>query len=134
MTDRNNAARGSRDRPRCHRHGHDPARHRVLQTNKSVVAAADELHLLVPIQAGETFAGDAGEPAVPIGAKSHAPSQADLGARLRADHDLKTPHAIQAATALACQATGFVSNDRNLRKVAGLEVIVLDDLLAPGRP
>jgi predicted nucleic acid-binding protein len=60
--------------------------------------------------------------------------QADLGARLRADHDLKTPDAIQAATALACQATGFVSNDRNLRKVAGLEVIVLDDLLAPGRP
>ena len=60
--------------------------------------------------------------------------QADLGARLQVDHDLKTPDAIQAATALACQATGFVSNDRNLRKVAGLEVIVLDDLLAPGRP
>ena len=60
--------------------------------------------------------------------------QADLGARLRADHDLKTPDAIQAATALACQATGFVSNASKLRKVAGLEVIVLDDLLAPVRP
>jgi predicted nucleic acid-binding protein len=60
--------------------------------------------------------------------------QADLGARLRADHNLKTPDAIQAATALACRATGLVSNDSNLRKVAGLEVIVLDDLLASSQP
>jgi predicted nucleic acid-binding protein len=54
---------------------------------------------------------------------------ADLGARLRADHNLRTPDAIQAATALCCGATGFVSNDTAFQRIAGLDVLVLDDLL-----
>ena len=54
---------------------------------------------------------------------------ADVGARLRADHSLKTPDAIQGATALHSGATGFVSNDTAFQKVAGLEVLVLDHLL-----
>jgi predicted nucleic acid-binding protein len=54
---------------------------------------------------------------------------ADRGARLRADHHLRTPDAIQAATALCAGATGFVSNDTAFQRVAGLEVLVLDDLL-----
>ena len=54
---------------------------------------------------------------------------ADMGARLRAEHHLRTPDALQAATALSRHATGFVSNDTGFRRVAGLEVIVLDDLL-----
>ena len=53
----------------------------------------------------------------------------DLGARIRAEHGLRTPDAIQAATSVARHATGFVSNDSAFRRVADLEVIVLDDLL-----
>lgn len=47
---------------------------------------------------------------------------------LRAECHLRTPDALQAATALASQATGFVSNDPAFRKVPGLEVVILDDL------
>jgi predicted nucleic acid-binding protein len=54
---------------------------------------------------------------------------ADTGAQLRAEYNLRTPNAIQAATALRYGATGFVSNDAGFRKVTGLDVIVLDDLL-----
>lgn len=54
---------------------------------------------------------------------------ADTGAQLRAEYNLRTPDAIQAATALRYGATGFVSNDAGFRKVTGLDVIVLDDLL-----
>ncbi len=55
---------------------------------------------------------------------------ADLAARLRAEHNLRTPDALQVATAVACQATGFVSNDPVFQRVAGLEVVILDNLLA----
>jgi predicted nucleic acid-binding protein len=54
---------------------------------------------------------------------------ADLAARLRAEHNLKTPDALQVATALAGQATGFISNDPVFQRVAGLEVVILDKLL-----
>lgn len=54
---------------------------------------------------------------------------ADFGAQLRAEHRLRTPDALQAATAISCKATGFVSNDPAFRRVAGLEVMVLEDLL-----
>jgi len=55
---------------------------------------------------------------------------ADLGAQLRAEHNLRAPDSLQAATAMVCNATGLISNDAKFRKLAGLEVIVLDDLLA----
>jgi predicted nucleic acid-binding protein len=58
---------------------------------------------------------------------------ADMGARLRAEYNLRTPDAVQAATAVSCDATGFISNDAAFRKVAGLDIIVLDDLLEPSR-
>ena len=54
---------------------------------------------------------------------------ADMGARLRAEYNLRTPDAVQAATAVSCDATGFISNDTGFRRVAGLDVMVLDDLL-----
>jgi predicted nucleic acid-binding protein len=53
---------------------------------------------------------------------------ADLGAQLRAEHRLRTPDALQAATAITRNATGFVSNDPAFRRVAGLEVMILEDL------
>ena len=55
---------------------------------------------------------------------------ADLGAQLRAEHRLRTPDALQAATAMTRNATGFVSNDPAFRRVAELEVLILDDLLS----
>lgn len=54
----------------------------------------------------------------------------DLAARLRAEYNLRTPDALQAATALFCQATGFISNDAGLKKVAGLEVVILEELVS----
>jgi predicted nucleic acid-binding protein len=47
---------------------------------------------------------------------------ADAGAYSRAEYNLRTPDAIQAATALSHGATGFVSNDAGFRRVAGLDV------------
>jgi predicted nucleic acid-binding protein len=54
---------------------------------------------------------------------------ADLAARLRAQHNLRTPDALQIATALSWQATGFISNDPVFQRVAGVEVLILDELL-----
>ena len=54
---------------------------------------------------------------------------ADLGARLRAEHNLRTPDALQAATALASGATGFISNDPVFQRVNGLEAAILDNFL-----
>jgi predicted nucleic acid-binding protein len=52
-------------------------------------------------------------------------------ARLRADlGSLKTPDAIHAATCLLHGCTLFVTNDKDLRRIPGLPVILLDDILA----
>ena len=54
---------------------------------------------------------------------------ADLAAQMRAQHRLRTPDALQAATAVIMGATGLVTNDAILRRVPGFETLVLDDLL-----
>lgn len=52
-----------------------------------------------------------------------------LAARLRARYvGLRTPDAIQVAAALSAGATAFVTNDRRLPHVAGLEVVQLSDV------
>ena len=50
-------------------------------------------------------------------------------ARLRAETSLKTPDALHAATALRAKCALFVTNDTDFRRVQGLPVMVLDDLL-----
>ena len=50
-------------------------------------------------------------------------------ARLRAMTGLKTPDALHAATALHAECTLFITNDSDFRPVAGLTIVVLDDLL-----
>ena len=50
-------------------------------------------------------------------------------ARIRADTGLKTPDAPHAATSLSAGCTLFVTNDGDFRRVRGLPVVVLDDLI-----
>ena len=50
-------------------------------------------------------------------------------ARIRAAHRLRTPDALQAATAVHAQATGLVTNDPVFARVAAFETLVLDTLL-----
>lgn len=54
---------------------------------------------------------------------------ADLAARLRALHRLRTPDALQAATAVYAHATGLVTNDPVFQRVEAFETLVLDQLL-----
>jgi predicted nucleic acid-binding protein len=54
---------------------------------------------------------------------------ADTAARLRADHRLKTPDAIQAATAICSGATGFLCNDAVFKRVKELDCLLLDECL-----
>ena len=50
-------------------------------------------------------------------------------ARLPADTGLKTPDALHAATTLRASCALFITNDTDFRRVQGLPVVVLDDLL-----
>ena len=54
---------------------------------------------------------------------------ADLAARIRALHRLRTPDALQAATAVHAQATGLITNDPVFERVEGFQTLVLDHLL-----
>ena len=54
---------------------------------------------------------------------------AGLAARIRALHRLRTPDALQAATAIQAQATGLITNDPIFERVEGLETMVLDQLV-----
>ncbi len=54
---------------------------------------------------------------------------ADLAARIRALHRLRTPDALQAATAVHALATGLITNDPVFQRVEGFETLVLDHLL-----
>jgi predicted nucleic acid-binding protein len=54
---------------------------------------------------------------------------ADVAARLRAAHRLRTPDALQAATAMRGEATGFVTNDPIFKRVGDFETAVLDEFL-----
>lgn len=51
---------------------------------------------------------------------------ADLAARMRAMYRLRTPDALQAATALRAQATGFITNDPAFARIGEFETAILD--------
>lgn len=67
--------------------------------------------------------GSQGLAAIPVDA-----GIADEAARIRAVHNLRTPDAIQLATALRSGASHFLTNDLALAQFPGLSVIVLDRL------
>lgn len=54
---------------------------------------------------------------------------ADTAARIRAVHRLRTPDALQAATAVQSAATGLVTNDAVFERVTEFETLVLERLL-----
>ncbi len=54
---------------------------------------------------------------------------ADEAARLRALYKLRTPDALQAATATHALATGMVTNDSVFERVKGFETLFLDAIL-----
>jgi predicted nucleic acid-binding protein len=54
---------------------------------------------------------------------------ADRAAYIRALHRLRTPDALQAATALHAAATGLITNDQIFERVEGFETLLLDRLL-----
>jgi predicted nucleic acid-binding protein len=53
----------------------------------------------------------------------------DAAAHIRAEWGLKTPDAIEAATAIYCGISGFLGNDPAYRRVFDLDSLTLDDLL-----
>jgi predicted nucleic acid-binding protein len=55
---------------------------------------------------------------------------AEAAAQLRAVHNLRTPDAIQMATAIHEGASFFLTNDARLPSLEGLEVLVLEELRA----
>jgi predicted nucleic acid-binding protein len=58
---------------------------------------------------------------------------AGIAARLRATHRLRTPDALQAATAIQAKATGLITNDPIFERVEGIETLVLENLLSKRR-
>ena len=58
-----------------------------------------------------------------------SPHVAEEAAQLRADYGLRTPDAIQIATAISVGARTFLTNDKRLAKVSELQMLILDDLL-----
>jgi predicted nucleic acid-binding protein len=54
---------------------------------------------------------------------------ADTAALFRARYRLRTPDALQAATAARCQATGLISNDPLFPRVEAFETLLLDSVL-----
>jgi predicted nucleic acid-binding protein len=53
---------------------------------------------------------------------------AERAAFLRAHYHLKTPDAIQVATALISGSRAFLTNDENLASVEGIDILLLDQL------
>lgn len=57
-----------------------------------------------------------------------SPDIAQKAAEIRANYNVRTPDAIQLATALQGGATFFLTNDLPLRKFPEIKVVVVDDL------
>ena len=53
----------------------------------------------------------------------------DLAARIRARHRLRSPDALQAATAVHAGATGLFTNDLIFKRVDEFDTLVLDQIL-----
>lgn len=54
---------------------------------------------------------------------------ARIGAELRSKYGLRTPDSLQIAACIANGAEAFVTNDRRLRRVKEIDIVVLDDFV-----
>ena len=63
-----------------------------------------------------------------------SPEIAQEAARQRAERNLRTPDAIQIATAIKAGAAAFVTNDSRLSPTPGLPVLLLDELIGRRKP
>ena len=54
---------------------------------------------------------------------------ANMAARLRGIYGMKTPDALQAATAVHATATAFVTNDSIFKRIPQFETLLLDSLI-----
>ena len=54
---------------------------------------------------------------------------ASRAAEIRAQCRMRTPDALQAATALHANATAFLTNDSVFRRLTNLEVLILDEFV-----
>jgi predicted nucleic acid-binding protein len=57
------------------------------------------------------------------------PECAELASDLRARYGIRTPDAIQIASAVLYSATAFVTNDDQMKQITELDVILLDEFL-----
>ncbi len=55
-------------------------------------------------------------------------SIAETAARFRARYNLRTPDALQIATALENGCDAFLCNDKNLKRVTELKILILDEI------
>ena len=62
-------------------------------------------------------------------AYSVSPNIAELAAKLRATKNIRTPDAIQIATAIQNSAEFFLTNDRGLRNIQSLKILSLDEIV-----
>ncbi len=54
---------------------------------------------------------------------------ADIASSLRANYNINTPDAIQVATSLETQADIFITNDKTLKKISEIKVLLLSEML-----
>ena len=52
-----------------------------------------------------------------------------LAAKLRSEYLIRTPGALQISTAINLDADYFLTNDKSLKKVKAIEVLILEDLI-----
>lgn len=55
-----------------------------------------------------------------------------IAAQLRAEYKLRTPDAIQIATAIYAKADCFITNDKQLKSVKEIQILTMDDLSKNG--
>ncbi len=52
-----------------------------------------------------------------------------LAAKLRSDYSIRTPDALQISAAINSDADYFLTNDKKLKKVNAIKVLILEDLI-----
>ena len=106
-----------------------------LQTGEIEIISSELIlmeSLVLPLRNADTFLINAYEQLLLSSEIRLVPiSQSILrqAANLRATTNLKTPDAIHAATALSVNCNQFLTNDKGLRNVPNLPVVVLSELL-----